>query len=95
MKHIKCGRVLFTVSAEFYDSSRVPTQTGVALQIGSIAVATVAVGMVVGVGLVGGLNGVMSVKSTKIDGLYADGKTVVVGGRRAPDSHAYELFMEC
>ncbi len=92
-KHIKCGRVVFTISTEFYDSSKVPTQAGVALQIGAIST-TSAFSPLLGLGLMGGMMGVTCVKSVKMDGVYADGRVLVIGGRRGADSQAYELFMD-
>jgi hypothetical protein len=91
-KHIKCGRVLFTVSTEFYDKDRVPSQAVVAAQIGAIAVTTAFASVLAGAAI-GGLTGISAVKSVKVDGLYADGKTVVIGGRLSSDAHAYELFV--
>ena len=78
-KHFKCGKVWFTASTEFYCEDTVPTAAGVALRIAAITTATIlSGGWLLGIGIVGGISGMTSTKGTKINGVYADGKTLVV-----------------
>ena len=91
--HIKCGRVYFTVSTEFYNEKNVPTETEVAARISLIAATTVLTGGLLGVGVVGGLSAVTSSKSVKMSGVLADGKCVVIAGR-TNDSDMYELYIK-
>lgn len=95
---MKCGRVFFTVSAEKYDEKKVPTKLGVAGRMVTITAATVGSALVglgpAGLAVTGTLSGVTSVGSASINGVYADGKTVVFGGRINPDSGKYELYCE-
>jgi hypothetical protein len=76
----RTGRVWFTVSACPYDESRVPTQVGVAARIAGLAVASVLPVNVIVFAGAAVLSGVTSVKDTKRDGVYADGKTLVLSG---------------
>ena len=80
-QHIDCGRVWFTVSTQVYDRDIEPTAAGVALRIGAITAVTLLTGAVLGVGLVGGISAVTSVKGVSMEGVFADGKTIVVGTR--------------
>ena len=77
--HIDCGRVWFTISTEVYDETTEPTAAGVALRISAITAATVLTGGLIGVGIVGGVSAVTSYKGVKMDGVLADGKTIVIG----------------
>jgi hypothetical protein len=90
-KHIDCGRVWFTASAQHYAAEDVPTLEGVALRIGAVTTACVLGFPLVGVGLIGGVSAVTSCCGTKMDGLYADGRTIVVRGRVNADG-VYELY---
>jgi hypothetical protein len=78
-QHIDCGRVWFTISTEPYDESTEPTAAGVALRIAAITTVTVLTGGILGVGVVGGISAITSYKGLKQDGVYADGKTIVIG----------------
>ena len=64
----------------------------VAARLGAIVSATLLFGGLVGVGLVGGLSGVTSVRGAKMDGVYADGRIMVVRGRKHEDG-VYELYI--
>jgi hypothetical protein len=77
-QHVKCGRVWFTVSTEVYDESTEPTAAGVALRITAITAATVLTGGLLGIAVVGGVSAVTSYKPCKAEGVFADGKTVVI-----------------
>jgi hypothetical protein len=79
--HIACGRVWFTISTEPYNESTEPTAAGVALRIASITAATVLTGGLLGIGVVGGISAITSYKGVKQDGVFADGKTIVIGVR--------------
>ena len=91
--HIKCGRVYFTVSTEFYNEKNVPTEAEVVARISLIAATTVFTGGLLGVGVVGGLSAFTSSKSVKMDGVLADGKCLVIAGR-TNDSDLYELYIK-
>lgn len=86
-KHIDCGKVFFTASVQPYTEEDAPTEAGVALRIGAITAAY----MLGTFWLVGGLSAVTSACGTKMDGFYADGRTVVIRGR-VNDSNVYELY---
>jgi hypothetical protein len=55
--------------------------------------ATVLFGGLVGIALVGGLSGVTSVRGVKQDGVYADGRIMVIRGRKHEDTGVYELYI--
>jgi hypothetical protein len=84
-KLISCGRVFFTVSAEIYNENTVPTMLGVGVRLTAITAATIFGGTIIGVGLVGGVSGITSCKPAKVNGILADGKTVVIGGEKVGD----------
>jgi hypothetical protein len=103
-KRLFCGRVFFTVSADFYEEKKVPSIAGnVARVAGITAAAVVAAVALPGVfvagtaGLVAGsaLSGVTSVKSAREFGVYADGRTVVFSGRINSETKKYELYYDC
>ena len=77
-KHFKCGKVWFTASTEFYCEDTVPTAAGVALRIAAITTTTLLTGGFIGIAVAGGVSGMTSSKGAKVDGVYADGKTLVV-----------------
>lgn len=91
--HISCGRVFFTVSTEFYKPETEPTPEGVAARLVIITGATVMGGALIGIGLVGGASALTSYRPCKIDGVLADGKTVVVKGRTTEEG-VYELYID-
>lgn len=93
-EHIKCGKVFFTISTDVYDPLKVPTRAEVALRIGVISGLTLLSGGLVGVGIAGGISGITSQKKNKIDGIYADGKTIVVTGNENLDSGVYDLYFK-
>jgi hypothetical protein len=78
-EHIACGRVWFTISTEPYDAFTEPTAAGVALRIAAITATTVLTGGLLGIGVVGGISAVTSYKGVRREGVYADGKTIVIG----------------
>jgi hypothetical protein len=92
-QHLQCGRVFFTTSVEPWVDGKEPTGVEVAARLGAVITTTVLLGGVLGVGLVGGLSGITSVRGVKKDGVYADGRVMVVKGRPIGDSCAYELFI--
>ena len=92
-EYIKCGRVFFTISVAPYVEGKEPTATEVALRIGAIVTTTVALGGLLGIGLVGGISGATSVQSVKLDGVYADGRMAVIRGRKHEDTGVYELYI--
>jgi hypothetical protein len=83
------GRVWFTVSACPYDESRVPTQTGVAARIAGLAVSAVLPTSLLVFAGAAVLSGVTSVKGCKRDGVYADGKTLVLCGMADASAGVY------
>ena len=93
---MKCGRVFFTVSADVFDEKKVPSKLAVAGRIATITAATIAGGLLgfgpAGLAVMGTLSGVTSVKSARIDGVYANGKTVVFDGRLNENTQEYELY---
>lgn len=96
--HISCGRVFFTVSTEFFDERKVPSQRSVALRIAAITLSTVFTGFYAGaffgIGVVGGVSALTSQKKCKVDGVLADGKTVVIAGTmHGIENNVYELFI--
>jgi hypothetical protein len=48
-------------------------------------------GGILGVGLVGGLSGVTSVRGVKMDGVCADGRTMVIKGTKIEETGVYQL----
>lgn len=78
-RHISCGRVWFTISTEVYNEATEPTAAGVALRLTAITAATVLTGGLIGIGVVGGVSAITSYKGVKMDGVFADGKTIVIG----------------
>lgn len=70
-----------------------PTAAEVAARLGAVITTTVLLGGVLGIGLVGGLSGVTSVRGVKMDGVYADGRVMVVKGRQIGETCAYELYI--
>lgn len=78
-KHIKCGRVFFTISTELYNPDTEPTAAGVAARLLAISAVSV-VSLGIGVGIVGGVSGITSSKGVKMDGVYADGRVAVIKG---------------
>lgn len=101
---MKCGRVFFTVSAEIFDEKKVPKKSEVAARIAGIAASTTVSALTGPIGLVAGaaagltlsgtLSGITSVKEASINGVYADGKTVVFGGRWNHDTKEYCLYCD-
>jgi hypothetical protein len=89
---VKCGRVLFTASVEPWVDGKEPTQAEVASRIGVIVSATLLFGGVLGVGLVGGISGATSVRGVSMDGVYADGRIMVIRGRML-EGGVYELYI--
>ena len=92
-KYVKCGRVLFTASVEPWIEGNEPTALEVAARLGAVISATVLLGGIIGVGLVGTISGVTSVRGVKMDGVYADGRVMVVRGRLIEDTGVYELYI--
>lgn len=78
---------------EPYIDGKEPTAAEVAARLGAVISATVLLGGVLGVGLIGGLSGITSVRGVKMDGVYADGRVMVVKGRPIGDTSAYELYI--
>jgi len=76
---VECGRVWFTVSTEGYTEEGEPSKAGVAAKIAAITTMTVLTGGFLGIAVVGGVTGILASKGTKMDGVFADGKTMVVG----------------
>lgn len=91
--HMGCGRVFFTTSVEPWIEGRQPTAVEVAARLGAVITVSVLFGGILGVGLVGGLSGVTSVRGVKMDGVYADGRTMVIKGRKIEETGVYELFI--
>ena len=89
--HMKCGRVFFTTSVEPWIEGKEPTALEVAARLGAVISVTILLGGVLGVGLVGGLSGVTSVRGVKMDGVYADGRTMVIKGIKIEDTGVYQL----
>ena len=87
-----CGRVFFTTSVEPWIAGKEPTAVEVAARLGAVITVSVLFGGILGVGLVGGLSGVTSVRGVKMDGVYADGRTMVIKGRKYEDG-VYELYI--
>jgi PII-like signaling protein len=89
--HIDCGRVFFTVSADYYDESKVPTAVGTTARLATIAGATVLTG---GVGLLvtGTISGMTSYEGIKSDGFYADGTKIFIKQRPVGESGHFELY---
>lgn len=77
--HMKCGRVWFTVSVDGYDEDDEPSAAGVAARIAAITTATVLTGGVLGIACVGTISALTSTQGTKMNGILADGKTIVIG----------------
>eukprot|EP01040_Poterioochromonas_malhamensis_P009480 gene9480-10295_t len=75
-KYVKCGRVFFTASVEPWIEGAEPTQAEVAARIGAIVSASLLLGGVVGVGLVGGISRMTSIHGVSKDGVYADGRII-------------------
>ena len=92
-EYIKCGRVLFTASAEPWIEGKEPTKLEVAARLGAIISVTLLFGGVLGIGVVGTLSGVTSVRGLKMDGVYADGRVMVIKGRKVEDTGVYELYI--
>ena len=90
---IDCGRVFFTASCEVYNGSTVPTAAGVAARILTITAVTLSTGGLLGIGVVGGISGMTSSKGTKMDGVLADGRTLVVNGVANKDG-VFELMFQ-
>ena len=90
---IDCGRVYFTASCEVYNGSTVPTAVGVAARILTISTVTVLTGGLLGIGVVGAISGITSSKGTKMDGVLADGRTLVVNGVANTDG-VFELMFQ-
>jgi hypothetical protein len=80
-QHVKCGRVWFTISTDEYEEEEEPSKAGVAARIAAITTVTVLTGGLLGLGFVGTVSALTSSKGTKMDGVFADGKTVVIGKR--------------
>lgn len=91
-KYVKCGRVFFTASVEPWIEGAEPTQAEVAARIGAIVSASLIFGGVVGVGLVGGISRMTSIHGVSKDGVYADGRIMVIRGRYL-DGDIYELYI--
>jgi hypothetical protein len=85
--HIDCGRVWFTISTEPYNAETEPTGAEVAMRIAAITATTVLTGGILGIGLVGGASALTSYHGVKQDGIFADGKTVVIGAAMTEDSN--------
>jgi len=101
---MRCGRVFFTVSAEAFDEKKVPRKREVAGRLAAITASTTLAALTGPLGLVAGaaagltvsgtMSGVTSVKEASINGVYANGKTVVFGGRWNYDTKEYYLFCD-
>ena len=91
-KHIDCGRVFFTISTTVHSQAAEPTAEGVAARIGAIAVVTVFTGGILGIGVVGGISGATSSVGVKMDGVCADGRTIVIGGQTSAAGHTEIYF---
>lgn len=89
---MNCGRVFFTTSVEPWIAGKEPTAVEVAARLGAVITVSVLFGGILGVGLVGGLSGITSVRGVKMDGVYADGRTMVIKGRKYEDG-VYELYI--
>jgi PII-like signaling protein len=91
--HINCGRVFFTVSADYYDELKVPTAIGTTARLATIAGATILTG---GIGLLvtGSISGLTSYEGIKSDGFYADGTKITIKQRPLSDSGHFELYFE-
>lgn len=86
-KHIECGRVWFTISTEPYNEETEPTGAEVALRLAAITATTVLTGGLLGIAVVGGISAITSYHGVKEDGVFADGKTVVIGAYMVEDSN--------
>lgn len=76
--------VWFTISVSVFDEKDVPSATGVALKLAAVTVAFPLTN-VLGFTLVGIAAGMSSVLGVKRDGVYADGRTLVVRGSGTQD----------
>jgi hypothetical protein len=91
--HVPCGKVFFTISAEFYSERNVPSKMGTAARLGMITMSC-ALGPA-GFLLAGSLSGITSVKTVKQNGVFANGKVVIFKGRAAEDqAQVYELYID-
>jgi hypothetical protein len=91
-KYIKCGRVLFTASAEPWVEANQPTQMEVAIKLGAIISVSLFFNVATGVGFLGALSGMHSIRCLKVDAVYADGRIMVIRGRKTEDG-VYELYL--
>ena len=83
----KMGRVWFTISVCAYEERRVPSKLGTAGRLALItAAAALPVGGLLAFFIVGTASAVTSVTDVKRNGIYANGKTLVVGGLLRPDN---------
>jgi hypothetical protein len=90
---MKCGRVFFTTSVEPWVAGKEPTAMEVAARLGAVISVSILFGGLLGVGLVGGLSGVTSVRGVKMDGVYADGRTMVISGEKIEETGVYQLHI--
>lgn len=85
--HLGMGKVWFTVSVSQYDPNMEPTVGGVAARLAAITASMILPAVFfVGVAV---LSGVTSVQGAKMTGVYSDGRTLTVTGRR--DGNTYVL----
>ena len=87
-RHVPCGRVLFTASVERYSEAAEPSAASVALRISAITLGSIGVaasggllaGLAIGAGVTAAAvsSAVTSVKGVKEDGVFADGKVLIV-----------------
>lgn len=77
--NVSCGRVWFTISTDEYEEDDEPSKAGVAARIAAITTVTILTGGLLGIACVGTVSALTSSRGTKMDGVLADGKTVVIG----------------
>ena len=85
--------MFFTASIEPWVDGNAPTEIEVAARLGAVISVTLLMGGFLGVGVVGALSGVTSVRGIKMDAVYADGRVMVIRGRTIENTGVYELFI--
>mmetsp|Transcript_7485 Transcript_7485/g.25321 ORF Transcript_7485/g.25321 Transcript_7485/m.25321 type:complete len:162 (-) Transcript_7485:55-540(-) len=88
------GRVWYTVSADFHlPGARTPSTAEVAARCVGIAAGTIVFG---GLGLIvtGALSGITSTQGTKMDGVYANGRTLTVSAAADDSGRVYRLSLD-
>jgi len=103
---LKCGRVWFTLTANVFDAKRLPTRGGVAARVAMMANFAILAGPVLlpaALIVTGGVSRytsnfakthrTLAVKGVKRDGVYADGRVVVISGLHTPDG-LYHLYFD-